>query len=103
VKEIASFDMGRYVECDMCGTVLTDDKRTGGFLFQSKGVGPCCAERVMVTIEMYGEEHYIRGHCPSGMAFADWIRELRAQTPDGNVIKIYHDLRPYRETDGGGS
>jgi len=81
-----SFDIGRYVECDMCGTDLTDDTRTGGFMFGTYAYGPCCAGRMMRSIRGYGEENHITGRCPPGMAFADWIRELRAQAPHGNRV-----------------
>jgi hypothetical protein len=90
--EVASFDVGRYVECDFCGAVLTDDIRTGGLIFSGKGAGPCCADRVMTTIQQYGEEQYIQGRCTPGMAFADWIREVRAQTPHGNEVRIIGGL-----------
>jgi hypothetical protein len=43
----------------------------------------------MATVRGYGEEEYIRGTCTPGMAFADWIREIRAQVPHGNEIRIY--------------
>jgi hypothetical protein len=89
LTEIASFDIGRYVECDGCGADLTDDARTGGFVLQSSAYGPCCAGRVMASVRTYGEEQYIRGECTPGMAFADWIREFRAQRPRGNEIRIY--------------
>lgn len=81
-------DIGRYVECDWCGTVLTDDTRTGGLMFQSKAVGPCCLAKVEALVEQYGEQRFVRGRCTPGMAFADWVRELRAQTPLGNEIHI---------------
>jgi hypothetical protein len=101
MAEIASFDVGRYVECDMCGEVLTDDPRSGGFMFSGNGVGPCCAERVMGTVERYGEQDYIRGYCPPGTSFADWIREIRGQTPNGNRMRIWSGL-PWVGGDGGG-
>lgn len=89
MEEILRFDVGRYVECDLCGEVLTDDPRTGGYIFSGKGVGPCCADRFAATIERYGEERYIQGRCTPGMAYAAWIRELRVQTPGGNEVRIY--------------
>jgi hypothetical protein len=89
MSEIASFDIGPYVECDMCGEVLTDDPRSGGYIWTGKGVGPCCAERVMVTIERYGEQEYIQGRCPDGMSFADWVRQVRAQTPGGSTVRVF--------------
>lgn len=92
MREIASYDVGRYVECDFCGTDLTEDTRTGGFVFSGKGAGPCCAERVMHTVQQYGEEQFVQGRCTPGMSYADWIRELRAQTPGGNRVTIYEGL-----------
>lgn len=92
MTEIASFDVGRYVECDMCGEVLTDDPRPGGFLFGGKGVGPRCAERVEASLRRHAEEDYIRGYCPADQPFADWIREMRAQTPNGNRIRIFDGI-----------
>ena len=89
---VHEFDLGRYVECDTCGIDLTEDTRAGGFIFSGKGVGPCCAERVMASIKGYGEERYIQGHCTPGMAFADWIREMRAKVPGGNKVRIYDGL-----------
>lgn len=89
VNPTHTLDLGRGVWCDMCGENLTDDTRTGGFLFQSKGVGPCCAERLSTSIRSYGEERFIRGHCPEGVAFADWMRQLREQSPAGGTVRIY--------------
>ncbi len=86
---IGSYDVGRYVECDMCGADLTEDTRTGGFIFSGKGTGPCCAVRVMASIRGYGEEEYIQGTCTPGMAFADWIRKIRSQVPGGSTVRIY--------------
>ncbi len=89
MPEVASFDLGRYVCCDACDADLTDDTRTGGFIFSGKGYGPCCAERGMASIRRYGEEQYIQGTCTPGMAFADWIRAVRAQMPHGNEVRIF--------------
>lgn len=86
--------MGPTVLCDWCGEDLTTDTRTGGFLFQSKAVGPCCAERTEKDVRSYGEERFIRGRCTPGMAFADWVRELRAQVPGGDSITIHRGLPP---------
>lgn len=86
--------LGRFVACDWCGEDLTDDTRTGGFMFQSKAVGPCCAERTEATIRSCDEERFIRGRCTPGMGFADWIRALRAQVPGGDEIRIYEGRPP---------
>jgi len=89
LTEISSHDVGRYVECDSCGADLTDDTRTGGFIFTNNAIGPCCAERQLASIKGYGEQEFIRGTCTPGMAFADWIRAIRAQIPRGNEIRIF--------------
>ena len=73
----AEIPVGRTVLCDIDDTDLTDDPRSGGFMFGSYAVGPCCAERYMETIRGYGEEHFIKAHCPAGMSFGDWVRQLR--------------------------
>ena len=79
--------VGDYVECDLCMTVLTDDPRSGGFLFGGKGVGPCCAERVERLALQSGEEAYITARCPEGESYADWCRRvLRGGQP--GVITI---------------
>ena len=69
--------MGRDVLCDACDTDLTDDPRSGGFMFGSYAYGPCCAEQRLAVIRGYGEEWNIRARCPEGASFADWIRDLR--------------------------
>ncbi len=73
----ASIPLGRDVLCDICDTDLTDDPRSGGYLFGSYGYGPCCAEAKLAVIRGYGEEWNIRAWCPPGVSFADWIRGMR--------------------------
>ena len=73
----ASIPVGDTVLCDIDDTDLTADDRSGGFLFGSYAVGPCCAERYLESIRSYGEEHMIRGWCPEGVSFADWVRGIR--------------------------
>ena len=75
-------NVGRTVLCDGCSEDLTDDPRSGGFLFGSYAYGPCCATDMMTKIEGYGEEGYIRGKCPEGMSFANWVRSFRG---DGRI------------------
>jgi hypothetical protein len=29
----------------------------------------------MKRIKGYGEEHYIKAHCPAGKSYADWVRQ----------------------------
>ena len=73
----AEIPLGRNVLCDIDDTDLTDDARSGGFLFGSYAVGPCCAERYLATVKGYGEERFIRARCPEGVSFADWVRGMR--------------------------
>lgn len=79
-------DIGLSVECDMCGKVyrLEDgtilDATLGGLLFGSKGVGPCCADRIQRSAAQYGETGYIHARCPENVSFAEWCITLR----DGN-------------------
>jgi hypothetical protein len=82
--------MGDFVACDLCSTDLTNDPAPGGFLFGRKGVGPCCAERMLRTIRECGEEQYIVAVCPPDMSFADWVRrDLRGGRP--LVVQIFTD------------
>jgi hypothetical protein len=39
----AVIPVGRTVLCDACDTDLTNDTRSGGFMFGSYAYGPCCA------------------------------------------------------------
>jgi hypothetical protein len=80
-------DLGRTVLCDNDSADLTDDSRSGGFLFGSYAIGPCCAEKYLATIKGYGEEHLIRSRCPEGVSFADWVRSMRTG-PGGNEIRV---------------
>lgn len=79
-----AIDLGRTVICDRCNTDLTDDPRSGGFLFGSYGYGPCCAAEGMESIHRYREEHFIKAYCPDGVSYADWIRGLRG--PDAQIV-----------------
>ena len=71
------------VLCDIDDTDLSDDTRSGGFMFGSYAVGPCCAERYLESIRGYGEEWNIRARCPEGVSFADWVRDMRG--PDAAI------------------
>lgn len=71
-------DPGRKVYCDDCNKEYTDSHESGGLQFQSKAIGPCCASIWKTNAALYGEEHFIKGECPAGVSFADWVRqELR--------------------------
>ena len=78
--------LGRDVLCDGCNTDMTDDPRSGGFMFGSYAIGPCCAERRLASIKSYGEEDHIGVRCPDGVSFADWIRYLRG--PDAAITIV---------------
>lgn len=73
----AFIPVGATVLCDIDDTDLTADPRSGGFMFGTYGVGPCCAGEYEAKVRGYGEEHFIRARCPAGMSFADWIRSMR--------------------------
>lgn len=92
--------VGRVVLCDFCDEDLTEDTRSGGFLFQSKAVGPCCAEKSLVSIRGYGEERFIRGRCPEGVSFADWVRGLRG--PDA-AVRVSRSISAIRAMGGDAS
>lgn len=74
---VINIDPGRGVYCDICGDDFTDSPASGGFLFRSNAYCPSCAEKWLPEIKKYQEEHFIRGHCPEGVSFADWVRSLR--------------------------
>jgi hypothetical protein len=75
--------LGDTVLCDDCDTDYTASQATGGILFQSKALGPCCAPEWEESARKYGEEHFIRGRCPEGVSFAGWVRSLRG--PDAAI------------------
>ena len=80
----AEIPVGRVVLCDACDADLTDDSRSGGFLFGSYAYGPCCADKQLRSIRGYGEEWNIRARCPEGVSFADWVRDLRG--PEAAIV-----------------
>lgn len=82
----SEIDVGNTVVCDMCNADFTNSDKQGGFLFGSKGVCPDCQDRVMSDIKKYNEEYYIKGYCPEGMSFKDWILKLRN---GDNKIRFY--------------
>ena len=73
----AEIPLGRSVLCDIDDTDLTDDTRSGGYLFGSYAVGPCCAVRHEAMVRGYHEEHFIKSRCPEGVSFAEWVRGMR--------------------------
>jgi hypothetical protein len=77
MTEGGSVPVGDLVLCDIDSTDLTADARSGGYLFGSYAVGPCCAESHEARVRGYGEQWNIRARCPEGVSFADWVRDLR--------------------------
>jgi hypothetical protein len=78
-----SVPVGDLVLCDIDDTDLTADARSGGYMFGSYAVGPCCAAAHEARVRGYGEEWNIRARCPEGVPFADWVRGMRG--PDAAV------------------
>lgn len=74
---IEEHDIGEEVACDFCGDDYTNSTAHGGFLFQSKAVCPKCAPEHLISVRSNGEERFIRGFCPPGMSFKDWVLSLR--------------------------
>uniref|UniRef100_A0A6M3LLW0 Uncharacterized protein n=1 Tax=viral metagenome TaxID=1070528 RepID=A0A6M3LLW0_9ZZZZ len=74
---VITLDPGNNVYCDYCDEDWTSRPETGGILFQSKAICPNCVARARKSIAGYGEEQFIRGECPEGMPFADWVRSIR--------------------------
>lgn len=69
-----------FIMCDICDKTFGDnDNECGGFMFQSKMVCPICAPRFMEDVKKYGEEHFIRGFCPPGMMYREWVLNERIE------------------------
>ena len=73
--EVIEVNPGNCVLCDICNRDFTDSDESGGFLFGSYAIGPCCAEQQLEEIRKYDEEHIIKGYCPADKPFANWVRE----------------------------
>ena len=87
--EVQVIEIGDSVVCDWCGKDYTDPPESlkgGGLLFGSKACCPECAPRVKRSAKACGEESYIKGYCPDGMTFKNWVLELRGGK---NQIKVY--------------
>lgn len=82
---IEKIDVGDSVICDVCGQDYTDSNESGGLLFGSNAYCPKCAGEGLSKIRGYGEEKYIKGYCPKGVSFKDWVLSLRG---GDNTIKI---------------
>ncbi len=73
--EVINLDVGHRVFCDSCNREFTGSKEGGGIQFQSKAIGPCCAEHWERAAVKHNETGFIRARCPDGKSFADWVRD----------------------------
>lgn len=80
--------IGRVVVCDVCSEDWTNRPESGGFLFGSYAYCPACFIAGLASIKRFDEEHFIKGFCPPGMSFADWVREQRG--PDAFIRVTGH-------------
>ena len=68
-------DPGQMVICDWtCNGDWSDREESGGLLFGSKAVCPDCAADLEKRLRPE-ERRHIRGRCPVGISFADWVRD----------------------------
>ena len=70
-------DAGTTVLCDFCNKDYSDSDVSGGLLFQSKAACPSCESRMLESAKKYNEERFIKGYCPEGLSFKDWILSIR--------------------------
>lgn len=75
-----------HVVCDWCDKDFTESNECGGILFGSYATCPDCVPRIESSAKRECEEHLIRGRCPEGKPFAQWVREdLRHPDDDGQM------------------
>ncbi len=77
--------LGADVVCDWCSEDFTDSNAEGGFIFESKATCPGCATGMIEKIEGHSEQRFIRARCPSGVSFANFVREYRGE---GAAIRV---------------
>lgn len=77
-------DIGDTVVCDLCNKDYTNSDAKGGLLFESKGVCPDCAPRLIKDAEKYGETEFIRERAEEGETFKAFC--LRMRGGDNRVI-----------------
>ena len=75
--EVIYIDAGNKVICDYCNKDYSNSDKEGGILFQSKAICPDCVSKALERIKGYGEEKFIRGYCPEGVSFKDWVLSIR--------------------------
>lgn len=73
------------VLCDSCSKDWSDSDLFGGLLFGSKAYCPDCVPGLEQSIYEHGEERFIKGRCPVGMSYADWVRDLRGPNPEAKI------------------
>jgi len=87
------YDIGGVVVCDLCNTDYTFSDESGGWVFCSTAYCPKCATpEALKKIQGYGEEKYIRGFCPKGMSFRDWILKDVRQGNNKVIIRSSNDF-----------
>lgn len=86
MEPIETIDIGNTVICDWCGVDYTNSDAKGGVLFGSRGCCPVCEPEVVASAKRYNETNYIKGYCPEGMTFREWILQLRG---GDNTIKFF--------------
>jgi hypothetical protein len=74
---IEVYDIGDFVQCDLCGKDYSTSDAMGGLLFVSKGVCPCCAPSLEADAVRYGEEAYIYDRAAPGETFRDFVLRIR--------------------------
>lgn len=80
-RKTQTIDIGATVLCDICSEDYTLSAESGGILILSKAVCPKC------TPKWEAEAVFIRGRCPAGKSFADWVRQdLRGGKPGVIII-----------------
>lgn len=75
-KLIKTVHLGRTVLCDSCNKDYSNSDASGGFLFGSHAICPECETNYRATVKGFGEEWNIKGECPKGMSFRDWVIDV---------------------------
>lgn len=79
-------DMGDTVLCDLCNEDWTTRTESGGILVGSHAWCPTCEPAALRNMQEHNEMHLLKGKCPEGVSFADWVRQLRG---GDNKIKYF--------------
>lgn len=67
-------EVGSSVYCDYCNKDFTNSPKSGGVLLGSYAVCPDCTPKLIQDAVRDGELGRVKGKCPEGMSFADWVR-----------------------------